>query len=96
MSSTGSCHWSQYCAHAAQMVMFTPSLAARLLQARPFSDLLPPESFGNRSASSGLQHWIPIVDYPDDHWDKVIAVMLSAPFHLTKRCLPAMKQKGLH
>jgi NAD(P)-dependent dehydrogenase (short-subunit alcohol dehydrogenase family) len=34
-----------------------------------------------------------IEDYPDDEWDAAIAVNLSAPFHLTKRCLPGMKKK---
>jgi len=30
----------------------------------------------------------------DEHWDKILAVNLSAPFHLIKRCLPKMKKKG--
>ena len=34
-------------------------------------------------------------DYPDDKWDEMLAVMLTAPFHLTKRFLPAMKKKGI-
>ena len=34
-----------------------------------------------------------IEDCPDDKWDLLIAVNLSAPFHLTKHCLPGMKKK---
>ena len=34
-------------------------------------------------------------DYPDEKWDEMLAVMLTAPFHLTKRFLPAMKKKGI-
>jgi 3-hydroxybutyrate dehydrogenase len=49
-----------------------------------------PYSINNTGASrSGT-----IDTFPDDEWDHIIAVNLSAPFHLTKRCLPAMKKKG--
>jgi NAD(P)-dependent dehydrogenase (short-subunit alcohol dehydrogenase family) len=37
-----------------------------------------------------------IEDYPDDRWNLLIAVNLSAPFHLIKRCLPGMKKKGTY
>jgi NAD(P)-dependent dehydrogenase (short-subunit alcohol dehydrogenase family) len=43
---------------------------------------------------SGLQHVCHVDEYPDDKWNELIAVMLSAPFHLIKRFLPAMKKKG--
>jgi len=43
---------------------------------------------------AGLHHQDLVENYPDDKWDLLIAVMLSAPFHLTKRCLPDMKKKG--
>jgi len=36
----------------------------------------------------------PIENITDSDWDLQIAVMLSASFHLIKRCLPAMKKKG--
>lgn len=35
-----------------------------------------------------------IEDTSDEKWDYAIAVLLSAPFHLTKRFLPGMKKKG--
>ena len=36
----------------------------------------------------------PIEKFPDETWDAMLAVMLSAPFHLAKRLLPTMKEKG--
>jgi len=44
--------------------------------------------------NAGVVYYNSIADTPDDKWDELIAVMLSAAFHLTKRCLPAMKKKG--
>lgn len=34
--------------------------------------------------NAGFQHIDPIADFPEDQWDKLIAVMLTAPFLLTK------------
>ncbi len=34
--------------------------------------------------NAGFQHIDPIPDFPEDQWDKLIAVMLTAPFLLTK------------
>ena len=42
----------------------------------------------------GFQHVCPIESFPDEKWDAMLAVMLSAPFHLIKRILPDMKEKG--
>ena len=36
----------------------------------------------------------PIETFPDETWDAMLSVMLSAPFHLTKRLLPAMTDQG--
>ncbi len=44
--------------------------------------------------NAGVQHTAPIHEFPDDKWDLLIAILLSAPFHLTKRFLPGMQQKG--
>ena len=35
-----------------------------------------------------------IEDYPDEVWDDLLAVMLTAPFLLTKAVLPGMRSKG--
>jgi len=43
---------------------------------------------------SGFWFDSPIENLPDSQWDLHISVMLTAPFHLIKRCLPAMKTKG--
>jgi len=43
---------------------------------------------------AGLGSPNPIENIADSDWDLHIAVLLSASFHLIKRCLPAMKTKG--
>jgi 3-hydroxybutyrate dehydrogenase len=40
--------------------------------------------------NAGIQHVAKIVDFPEDRWDAVIAVNLSAAFHATKAALPLM------
>ena len=37
-----------------------------------------------------------VEDYPVEQWDVMIAVLLSAPFHLTKMAIPHMKRKGVY
>ena len=32
--------------------------------------------------------------FPEDKWNDMVALMLTAPFHLTKRFIPSMKKKG--
>jgi 3-hydroxybutyrate dehydrogenase len=44
--------------------------------------------------NAGFQHIDPIEDFPEDIWDRMIAVMLTAPFLLTKYAWPAMKAEG--
>jgi len=40
--------------------------------------------------NAGIQHVAPIVDFPEERWDAVIAVNLSAAFHASKAALPSM------
>ena len=40
--------------------------------------------------NAGIQHVAKIVDFPEDRWDQVIAINLSAAFHSTKAALPFM------
>jgi 3-hydroxybutyrate dehydrogenase len=40
--------------------------------------------------NAGIQHVAKIVDFPEERWDAVIAVNLSAAFHATKAALPLM------
>jgi 3-hydroxybutyrate dehydrogenase len=44
--------------------------------------------------NAGFQHIDAIEDFPEDTWDKLIAVMLTAPFLLTKYVFPTMKAQG--
>lgn len=41
--------------------------------------------------NAGFQHVAPIEEFPEDMWDKMLAVMLTAPFLLTRYAWPAMK-----
>ena len=44
--------------------------------------------------NAGIQHVSPIVDFPEEKWDAVLAINLSAAFHTTKACLPGMTSRG--
>ncbi|HEX5093304.1 MAG TPA: 3-hydroxybutyrate dehydrogenase, partial [Burkholderiales bacterium] len=43
--------------------------------------------------NAGYQHVSPIEDFPEDQWDRMLALMLTAPFLLTRYCWPSMKQQ---
>jgi 3-hydroxybutyrate dehydrogenase len=43
--------------------------------------------------NAGYQHVAPIEDFPEDQWERMIALMLTAPFLLTRYCWPAMKKQ---
>jgi len=45
-------------------------------------------------SNAGLQHVSPIEDFPEDAWDRLLAVMLTAPFLLAKGFLPGMYDAG--
>jgi 3-hydroxybutyrate dehydrogenase len=44
--------------------------------------------------NAGIQHVAPVEAFPDDRWDAIIAINLSAAFHAIKAALPQMKQRG--
>src|SRR3954452_16468259 len=44
--------------------------------------------------NAGIQHVARIVDFPEERWDQVIAINLSAAFHTTKAALPGMIARG--
>jgi 3-hydroxybutyrate dehydrogenase len=44
--------------------------------------------------NAGIQHVSPIESFPDEKWDQIIAINLSAAFHLSKALWPGMKEKG--
>ncbi|MCA6119288.1 SDR family oxidoreductase [Bradyrhizobium sp. WSM 1738] len=41
-----------------------------------------------------VRHFAAVENFPADEWDRALAVNLSAPFHLIRLALPAMKQRG--
>jgi 3-hydroxybutyrate dehydrogenase len=40
--------------------------------------------------NAGIQHIAKVVDFPEERWDAVIAINMSAAFHATKAALPYM------
>jgi len=44
--------------------------------------------------NAGVQHVAPIENFPDDRWNAIIAINLSAAFHAIKHVVPGMKQRG--
>jgi len=44
--------------------------------------------------NAAFQHIDPIDEFPEDVWDKMLAVLLTAPFLLTRYVWPAMKGQG--
>ena len=43
---------------------------------------------------AGIQNVCPIEDFPEEKWDLMIQLMLSAPFYLTKYAWKSMKENG--
>jgi len=41
-----------------------------------------------------VRHFSAIEQFPPERWEQALAVNLSAPFHLIRLALPAMKQRG--
>lgn len=44
--------------------------------------------------NAGILHQSLVEEFPDDLWDKMMAINLTAPFQLTKRSLHGMKKTG--
>ena len=44
--------------------------------------------------NAGIQHTATIDEFPDDRWDAIIAINLSACFHAIKAVLPQMKSRN--
>jgi 3-hydroxybutyrate dehydrogenase len=44
--------------------------------------------------NAGIQHTAPVEEFPDERWDAVIAINLSASFHAIKAALPQMKARN--
>lgn len=44
--------------------------------------------------NAGIQHTAPVQEFPREKWDAILAIMLSAAFHATRRALPHMQAGG--
>jgi 3-hydroxybutyrate dehydrogenase len=44
--------------------------------------------------NAGIQHTAPVEDFPNEKWDAIIAINLSATFHAVKAAVPGMKKRG--
>ncbi len=44
--------------------------------------------------NGGFQHVCPIAEFPEEKWNRMLAVMLTAPFILTKAVWPLMEAQG--
>jgi 3-hydroxybutyrate dehydrogenase len=44
--------------------------------------------------NAGIQFTAPIEDFPDEKWDAILAINLSAAFHSIKAALPGMQARG--
>ncbi len=44
--------------------------------------------------NAGVQFTAAVEDFPDERWDQIIAINLSAVFHASKAAIPGMKQRG--
>ncbi|WP_419913435.1 3-hydroxybutyrate dehydrogenase [Hoeflea sp.] len=55
------------------------------------------EAFGSVDVlvnNAGIQHVAPVEEFPQDKWDAIIALNLSAAFHTTRAVVPGMKASG--
>jgi 3-hydroxybutyrate dehydrogenase len=45
-------------------------------------------------ANAGFQHVAPVEDFPEEQWDKLLALLLTSPFLLAKYAWPALRAHG--
>ncbi len=45
-------------------------------------------------ANAGFQHVAPIEEFPEDEWDRLLAVLLTSPFLLARYAWPALRASG--
>ena len=44
--------------------------------------------------NAGIQHVAPLEEFPDEKWDAILSINLSAAFHATKFVIPGMRSRG--
>jgi 3-hydroxybutyrate dehydrogenase len=55
------------------------------------------ERFGRLDAvvaNAGFQHVAPVAEFPEDQWDRLLALLLTSPFLLAKYAWPALREHG--
>ncbi len=55
------------------------------------------ERFGRLDAviaNAGFQHVASVEDFPEDQWDRLLALLLTSPFLLAKYAWPALREHG--
>jgi len=55
------------------------------------------ERFGRLDAvvaNAGFQHVAPIDEFPEEQWDRLVALLLTSPFLLAKYAWPALREHG--
>jgi 3-hydroxybutyrate dehydrogenase len=65
--------------------------AIRAMVALAAAELGPVDILVN---NAGVQHVAPVESFPEDKWDLIMAVNLSAVFHAIKAVVPDMKARG--
>ncbi|MCJ7993622.1 3-hydroxybutyrate dehydrogenase [Rhizobium cremeum] len=43
--------------------------------------------------NAGIQHVSPVEDFPEEKWDRIIAINLNSSFHTIRAAVPAMKER---
>lgn len=74
--------------------LFSP---ANMLDAQAIRDMVKEgiDKFGSIDIlvnNAGIQYVSPIESFPEEKWDAIIAINLTAPFHLIKAVWPSMKE----
>jgi len=45
-------------------------------------------------ANAGFQHVAPVEEFPEEQWDRLVALLLTSPFLLAKYAWPALREHG--
>jgi 3-hydroxybutyrate dehydrogenase len=45
-------------------------------------------------ANAGFQHVAPVADFPEEQWDRLVALLLTSPFLLAKYAWEALRESG--
>jgi 3-hydroxybutyrate dehydrogenase len=81
--------------HGVDAVSIGTDLTQRAAIERMMSDLLGRVGAIDILVNNAVvRHFAPVEHFPPERWDEALAVNLSAPFHLIRLALPAMKQRG--